>query len=287
MKTMLFTIFSLIAFAGNSVLCRLALAENEIDAGSFTVIRLISGTVMLCLCIVLANRSAGLRQIPTQGSWTGSALLFVYALSFSYAYITLDTGTGALILFGAVQIFMVLFHTVTGHRILRLELLGMVCAMSGFVYLMLPDASSPSLNGFLLMLISGLAWAGYTLKGRNSSEPLQDTAGNFFRTIPFVLLLLMFSMEYAEFTIKGVVLAVLSGALASGLGYAVWYRALEHLGVLQAAVLQLLVPVIAAIGGVLFADEAITLRLTYASVLVLGGIVLVIVARKVDGLVKK
>ncbi|WP_290698480.1 DMT family transporter [Amphritea sp.] len=282
LSTVLFTAFALLAFAGNSVLCRLALGEQSIDAGSFTVIRLLSGILVLSLLWYLMQRRKGAPQDRTgRGSWGAATMLFLYALAFSYAYINLDTGTGALILFGAVQITMILISLFKGHRLLWVEWLGLLLAFSGFVYLLAPVVNTPGLWGFILMTVAGIAWGIYTLMGRESDNPLSDTHYNFFRTLPFVAVMLILILVSGEMnlTSKGIILAILSGAIASGIGYAVWYRALGGLSAVQAAVLQLLVPVIAALGGVLFTDEIISIRLMLASLLVLGGIMLVVTGR--------
>lgn len=281
-STALFTGFALLAFAGNSVLCRLALGEQSIDAGSFTIIRLLSGIVVLSLLWYL-RQSHRVRSPDGsgRGSWRAAVMLFIYALGFSYAYLSLDTGTGALILFGAVQITMILVSLFKGNRLLWIEWLGLLLAFSGFVYLLAPMISTPGLWGFILMTASGIAWGGYTLMGRGSETPLSDTHFNFFRTLPFVAITLIVILLVGDIylTSEGVLLAVLSGAIASGVGYAIWYRALSGLSAIQAAVLQLLVPVIAALGGVIFTDEVISLRLMIASLFVLGGIMLVVTGR--------
>ena len=282
-----FTLFALIAFAANSVLCRMALGEQSIDAGSFTLIRLLSGIIILLLIWYPGRNDSGSKasaERPTpRGSWRAGALLFLYAITFSYAYIRLETGTGALILFGMVQITMVVTGLLQGQRLCWLEWLGLVLACVGFIYLLAPSINTPELAGFVLMAIAGLAWAGYTLLGRGSVSPLSDTCFNFVRTLPLVLMALIWVIADAHLTGQGIFLAIASGALASGLGYAVWYRALRGLSGIQAGVLQLLVPVIAAIGGVLFASEPITQRLLLAGLLVLGGVLLVLLGRYNDG----
>ncbi len=283
----LLTCIALLAFAGNSVLCRLALGGNAVDAGSFTVIRLLSGSITLLailLCVEARTRHRTVRpSLPTSlraaGSWFSALMLFLYALCFSYAYLSLDTGTGALILFGAVQITMILLSLLSGQRLQSFEWLGMLVAFAGFVYLVLPGVQTPSLSGFLLMTLTGIAWGVYTLKGRGASSPLRTTAANFLRTVPLVLLLLVLVVWDATLSTPGVLLAIASGALASGAGYAVWYMALRDLSATQAAVVQLLVPVIAAAGGVVFADEALSARLVVSAALVLGGILLVVMGR--------
>ncbi len=270
------TALALTAFAANSVLTRMALAEPIIDASSFTLIRLLSGSIVLMLILAFRLRK---QSAPTKGSWLSSLMLFVYALGFSFAYLMLETGTGALILFGMVQITMVVASLIKGQRLARLEWLGIGTAFAGFVYLVWPEVSTPSISGVVLMSIAGIAWGVYTLRGRTSQAPLADTAYNFTRTLPFLLLLGLFSIGQFELSTQGIVLAVLSGAIASGLGYTLWYSVLTHLSATQAGVLQLLVPVIAALGGILFVSEPLTLRFIVASLLILGGIYLVIQAR--------
>lgn len=283
-QVFVFTVFALLAFAGNSVLCRLALGDKTIDAASFTVIRLLSGIIVLLIGITLSKKFSHSQSNKKDkkgqnGSWLAASMLFIYAVTFSYGYISLDTGTGALILFGTVQITMIITSIILGNRLHFSEWLGLFIAFSGFVYLVIPNLATPSMIGFILMTVSGMAWGFYTLAGRDSKRPLNDTAYNFLRTLPFVLILLIFTINDSNISSSGVLLAVLSGAIASGAGYFVWYIALRGLSVTQAAVVQLLVPVIAAIGGVIFTNELITSRLVESSVLVLGGILVVILGR--------
>ena len=261
------------------MLCRVALDENLIDAASFTVIRLLSGIVIL-LAIILSNKAEQQKiTSKAKGSWLAAIMLFIYASAFSFGYISLDTGTGALVLFGAVQITMIITSVISGNKLHWSEWLGLAIAFSGFVYLITPSLSTPSLIGFILMSVSGMAWAFYTLLGRTSKNPLADTSYNFMRTLPFLLVLFVFGLNNSHITSQGVVLAVFSGAIASGIGYFVWYIALTGLSVSQAAVVQLFVPIIAAIGGVIFTGELVTLRLIESSALVLGGILTVIISR--------
>lgn len=275
-KTFVLTGLTLIAFAANSVLGRLALGGGTIDAASFTVIRLLSGAIMLALILVTVQR----RKNPAVGGrWSSACMLFLYAVSFSFAYITLHTGTGALILFGAVQITMILAGLLSGERLHGMEWTGVISAFAGFVYLVLPGVTAPSLSGFLLMTLAGAAWGMYTLKGRGSSNPLADTAGNFARTVPLIVVLALIAARHMQLSPAGVIYAVLSGAVASGIGYTLWYTALAGLSATQAAVVQLLVPVIAAAGGVAFMSEAISLRLALSAVLILGGILMVTLGR--------
>lgn len=265
----------MIAFAANSVLCRLALGTHAIDAAAFTLLRLLSGAVVLFFITLLPTSG----QPASKGSWSSALMLFLYAVSFSYAYLSLDTGTGALLLFGAVQITMITLSLFSGSRMHVAEWIGVVIAFTGFVYLVLPGITTPSALGFMLMTVAGIAWGIYTLKGRRSKNPLADTAYNFIRTMPLVLVLSFFTFSNMYYTQDGVVLALISGGITSGIGYTIWYIALGGLSVVQAAVLQLSVPVIAALGGVIFIAEAITLRLVLSALLVLGGILIVVLGK--------
>ncbi len=278
-RTIIYTSFALIAFAGNSVLCRLALKANTIDAASFTTIRLLAGILTLAIILKIAKGKTDIAnsKATTRGSWPAAFMLFLYAVTFSFAYISLDTGTGALILFGAVQITMIFISLFTGNRLHIIEWTGLLLAFFGFAYLVTPSLTTPSLTGFILMTVAGIAWGIYTLIGRTSQNPLSDTTYNFLRTLPFVGILVVGTLPYANFSQEGIFLAILSGAVTSGIGYAVWYVALGGLTVSKAAVVQLLVPVIAALGGIIFAQEIISSRLILSSVLVLGGILIVVV----------
>lgn len=271
-KTIICTCFSLFAFAGNSVLCRLALGEAQLDPASFTIIRLLSGIVMLMLISSIFQIK---NSSKSKGSWFSALMLYVYAVTFSYAYISLDTGTGALILFGSVQLTMVLISLISGNRLRLIEWLGLITAFAGFVYLVIPSISTPSFQGFILMAISGIAWGIYTLMGKTSQQPLKDTAFNFLRTLPFVLALIIIQLNHTNLSQQGIILALISGAITSGIGYSIWYIAVGGLSTIQAGVVQLLVPIIAAIGGVVFAQELISVRLIFSSILVLGGIMLI------------
>jgi drug/metabolite transporter (DMT)-like permease len=276
LKTSLLTGLALIAFAANSVLCRLALANGNIDASSFTGIRLLSGAIALLLILSIKGNKQG---VSSKGSWTSSFTLFLYAITFSYAYLSLDTGTGALILFGSVQITMILLSIISGTRLHIIEWSGFFIAFTGLVYLVIPSITTPSVSGFILMTVSGMSWAIYSLRGRGSKNPLMDTTYNFLRTIPFITLLAIFTMPNINYSSQGIILALLSGAITSGVGYTIWYIALRSLSSIQAAVLQLSVSIIAAIGGVIFLSETITSRLVMSAVIVLGGILMVILGK--------
>ncbi len=277
MQAILYTVLALVAFAGNSVLCRLALGQGSIDAGSFTVVRLLSGIVVLLLLLQMTKKRSP--NNAAKGSWRAACYLFIYAVAFSFAYLSLDTGVGALILFGAVQITMIGMGLLAGDRLTPWNTVGVLLSFSGFVYLVLPDLTTPTFKGFVLMAVAGIAWGFYSLAGKGASNPLADTAYNFLRTLPLVIVLLIASIPWSVLTLHGVILAMLSGAITSGIGYALWYAALAYLSAMQAAVLQLSVPVIAACGGILFSAEIIGVRFMMASLLILGGILLVILSR--------
>ncbi|WP_415900397.1 DMT family transporter [Neptuniibacter sp. QD48_11] len=284
LKVFIYTLIALIAFAGNSVLCRLALGDETIDAASFTSIRLLSGIVVLLAIFIFMNRG---KANAAKGSWKGAFFLFAYAITFSYGYITLETGIGALVLFGSVQISIILINMLKGNKLHLMEWIGTIVAFAGFVYLIFPSLATPSAVGFGLMTMAGVAWGFYTLAGKGSNNPLGDTTYNFLRTLPFVLILVLLSFDDASLSTEGIWLAILSGGLASGIGYAIWYQALGSLSAIQAAVVQLLVPVIAAAGGVAFAGEEVTWRLVIASVVVLGGIMIVITGKQILERVKQ
>lgn len=270
-RLILLTSLALIAFAGNSLLCRLALKETAIDAASFTSIRLISGALVLWL-IIMARRSNAL----SGGSWSSATALFAYAACFSFAYIDLTAATGALLLFGAVQITMIGYSIYQGERLGVPQLIGFSLAVAGLIGLLLPGLSAPPLNAALLMLAAGIAWGVYSLKGKGAGDPTLITAGNFLRTVPMTLLLSVIALQYASVDTAGTLYAIASGALASGAGYAVWYAVLPALKSSHAAMLQLSVPVIAAFGGILLISEPLTLRLVVASAAILGGIAIFI-----------
>lgn len=276
MKIFLLTAFALTAFAFNSILCRIALATGEIDAASFTVIRLVSGTVTLAAILLATGKT---RSILKNGNWASAFFLFAYAIAFSFAYLGLTTATGALILFGCVQLTMFGVSLRRGNRPGMLEWIGLLVAFCGLVYLVFPGLSAPPLISAILMAAAGIAWGFYTLRGKESEDPLADTAGNFLRSMPMVLVIGALFISSVRISSRGAVLAVLSGAIASGIGYSVWYAALKHHTPTRAAVLQLSVPVIAAIGGILLLSEIASVRLLIAAALILGGIGLTLVHR--------
>jgi drug/metabolite transporter (DMT)-like permease len=272
MKIFILTSLALIAFAANSVLCRLALGNNVIDASSFTIIRLLAGAIVL-FCIVLFSK--GKTSTTSKGNLLSSFMLFLYAITFSFAYLSLDTGTGALILFGAVQITIIIHTLLSGNKLRPLEWLGVIISFLGFIYLISPGVSSPSIIGFVLMTIAGISWGIYTIKGQTSKNPLRDTTYNFIKTLPFITILYIATMTQSNYSTEGILLAIIAGGVTSGIGYTIWYMAIRGLSSIQSAVLQLLVPVIAAFSGVIFISEIITVRLTVSSILILGGVLIV------------
>lgn len=277
MRPILYTVFALTAFAFNSILCRMALREGEIDAAGFTTVRLLAGAVTLAA--ISASIYKG-QSVWKGGHWLSALFLFLYAIFFSFAYLGLTTGTGALILFGSVQMTMIAASIIRGERPGLLELIGVLVAFGGLVYLVLPGLAAPPLVSSFLMAGAGAAWGFYTLRGKRSSDPLADTTGNFVRSVPMILIASIPFLVGLRLTSRGIVLAVLSGALASGVGYSVWYAALKFHTATRAAVLQLAVPIMAAIGGILLLAESASLRLAVAAGLVLGGILLTIFAKR-------
>lgn len=271
-RTVLLTLLAMLAFAGNSLLCRLALARTGIDAASFTGIRIVAGALALWLIVRLRNAPAG-----RAGSWPSALALFAYAIAFSFSYLSLSAATGALLLFGAVQATMIGYGRWRGERLRGRQALGFLMAVAGLVGLLLPGLSAPPLQGALLMIAAGVAWAVYTLRAKGSGDPLSVTAGNFMRAVLPAAGVALALLPWASLEPAGVAYAVASGALASGVGYAVWYSALPALKVTSAATVQLSVPVIAAVGGIVFLDEPVSLRLLVASAVILGGIALVVV----------
>jgi drug/metabolite transporter (DMT)-like permease len=275
-QTVLLTTITIIAFASNSLLNRLALGQNTIDPISYTTIRLVSGAMMLS---VIASLKRKKEEPLWRGSWISAAFLFLYAITFSFAYLILSTGTGALILFGSVQLTMIVAALRSGERPHAMEWIGLALALGGLVYLVFPGLTAPSPLGSALMTVAGIAWGFYTLRGRGSQNPLGDTAGNFVYSVPIVLVILSFSLKNVHLSAGGIFYAVLSGALASGVGYVIWYAALRGLTTTRAATVQLSVPVVAAWSGVVFLAENVSFRLIVAGILILGGIALALSKR--------
>ena len=270
------TALVMVAFAANSVLARLALTETATGAATFTLVRLLAGALVLVGLVRLRGRRPG-------GSWASAGALFVYAAAFSFAYLELATGTGALLLFGAVQLTMIGWGLFRGERLRAGAWLGVALAMGGLVWLLLPGVTAPPLGPALLMALAGAGWGAYSLRGRGSSDPAADTAGNFLRATPLGLALIVPAALLTEMGASadwaGLGYAALSGAVTSGLGYALWYRVLPALRAASAATVQLSVPILAALSGVLFVGEPITVRLALATAATLGGILLVVRSR--------
>jgi drug/metabolite transporter (DMT)-like permease len=277
-RLVLLTALAMMAFAGNSLLCRLALRDTGIDAATFTAIRLASGALVLWLLVTLRrDERAG------HGNWPSAFALSVYAAGFSFAYLTLPAATGALLLFGAVQATMIGHGLWKGERLSGIQWIGLVLALGGLVGLLLPGLSAPPPMGSTLMLCAGIAWGVYSLRGRAAGAPLKVTAGNFLRATPIVIVLCVLNLGHLSLDGAGIGYAVASGALASGIGYAIWYTALPALKATRAATVQLSVPVLAAMGGIIFLGEPMTLRLILSSLAILGGIALVILEKKRAG----
>ena len=295
MRTAILTTLALIAFAANSVLCRLALGRAAIDPASFSTVRLVSGAIVLLLLTLLFNRRRAADRSDTgaadrpgapdarapargRGDWASASMLFLYAVGFSFAYVSLSTGTGALILFGAVQTTMILAALRSGERPHALEWIGLILALAGLVYLVFPGLSAPSPTGSALMAIAGIAWGIYSLRGRGSVDPLGGTTGNFVRAVPMVIVVSLVMLGRLHISFDGALLAILSGGIASGVGYVIWYAALRGMTATRAATVQLSVPVIAAGGGIVFMSENVSLRLVMAGVLILGGVGMAVAA---------
>ncbi len=264
----------MIAFAANSLFCRMALGQESIDAASFTSIRIIAGAATLGLIVWIRGHRARI-----EANWPGVSALFCYMVFFSFAYLSLSAGTGALLLFGAVQLTMFTSAIWQGERFSPLSWIGLGTAFGGLLYLLAPGVTAPDPGGAVMMLVAGIAWGVYSLIGRNAGRPLLATASNFLYSVPLTIVLSAMFISNAGITIQGTGLAIASGALASGLGYAVWYAALPGLTAGRAATVQLSVPLIAALGGIVLLSEQLTLRLVMASSLTLGGIWLVLAQR--------
>lgn len=271
MKIAALTLAALIGFAANSLLCRQALGSHHIDAASFTAIRLLSGALVLAI-LAGATRAPGERLVG--GSWRSAAALFAYAAAFSYAYLRIDAGVGALILFASVQVTMI---GGGGERLRALEWLGLAVAGAGLIALTRPGMSAPDAVGAGLMALAGASWGIYSLRGRSAGRPLAATAGNFIRCVPAAALLAVIASVHVS--AQGAVLAILSGAIASGIGYSLWYAALPHLPATRAAIVQLSVPALAAAGGVALLGESLTARLAASGLAILGGVAIALLGR--------
>jgi drug/metabolite transporter (DMT)-like permease len=283
LKTLACTTFALVAFAMNSVLCRLALGGKAIDAATFSTVRLLSGAVLLLLISTVVKRKTSATH---RGSWSSAALLFLYAVAFSFAYIGLSAGTGALVLFGSVQATMLIAALRSGERPHLFAWVGLFLALSGLLYLVFPGLAAPPPLRSALMAIAGISWGFYSLRGRGAGDPLADTTVNFVRALPLVVVVNLVMLGDLHVSGKGFVFAILSGALASGVGYVVWYTALKGLTAMRAATVQLIVPVLAAVGGVMLLSEDISVRLLLSAIMILGGVGLALVGRKSSVAVK-
>ncbi len=276
LRAIVYTSITMLAFAGNSILCRMALRDGSIDPASFTSVRLLSGAVALLLIVGLTSKDKSIRE---HGGWISALMLFFYAICFSYAYISLSAGTGALILFGFVQGTMIAIALWSGDRPSVSEWLGWLLAFGGLVWLLMPGIEAPPAVGATLMALAGIGWGVYSIRGRLETNALVSTCSNFVYSIAFVVVLSAMTITSADITNRGVVLAIISGALTSGVGYVIWYAALNYLSAMQAALVQLSVPAIAAAGGVILLAEPVSLRLLTSGILILGGISLALVQK--------
>ncbi|MDZ8119215.1 DMT family transporter [Pontiella agarivorans] len=268
--TLLLTMLALLAFAANSILCRLALAADTIDPVSFTLLRLLSG-----MLILLPIASATREPAPSKG-WKNAVLsgsaLFIYALAFSLGYVTIASGIGTLILVGAVQFSMFAWAVIQKDPISRSKWIGAGISFAGLIVLVSPGLTAPDLKGATLMSAAGIAWGLYSIRGRGARSPVLMTARNFTCAVPIIGITAALFFQSLEISPRGAIIAVLSGSLTSGLAYVIWYRALRHLSTVTASMVQLLIPVLAAAGGVVFLDEPLTARLLISSALILGGV---------------
>ena len=267
-RVTLLTGAALCAFAGNALLTRLALGRTTIDAATFSTLRLASGAGMLVLVTAMRRGTAS----PISGSWRSALALFAYAVPYSYAYLDLSAGTGALIFIGSVQVTMICAALVAGERPVPLQWLGFSVALAGLIYLLLPGLAAPPLVSSVAMSLAGVAWGGYSLFGRGATCPLEETTSNFVRAVPFAILVSVVARSHRHIEPAGIIVALACGAVTSGLGYVLWYAAVSGLTSTRAAIVQLPVPILAGAGGVLFLGETISRRLMLAAIMVLGGV---------------
>lgn len=278
-KIFFYTAFALVAFAFNSILCRLALKADEIDAVSFTAIRLVSGAVTLIAISGFFNKADN----KGRGSWVSAFFLFAYAICFSIAYLSLTTATGALILFSSVQFTMIFVGLLRGERPGAMEWIGLALALGGLIWLVFPGLTAPPVLSSALMAAAGIAWGIFTLRGRGSKNAIGEMSGNFLRSVPMIIIVMLITLPFfyqIKVSQNGIIFAALSGAVASGIGYLVWYAVLKHHTSTRAAILQLAVPALAAFGGAVILSEAVSLRLILASALILCGIGLAVAGKK-------
>ncbi|KJY81885.1 multidrug transporter [Vibrio galatheae] len=278
MHNLTLLVIALIAFAANSFFCRFALASQAIDPGSFTWLRLVSGALTLVI-IQSFRRQMNFSFLTDKHSWWAGLSLFGYAVCFSFAYTQLSTGTGALILFGVVQLTLVAFHVLSGNRLSGKELLGILVSLSGFVLLMLPSAQAPTVSAASLMLVAGVCWGVFTMLGRKSSVASVAITQGFVLASVLAAVASPWLISFQSIHLQGVVWALMSGIFASGFGYILWYQVVKHISVLQASVSQLAVPVIAFIAGSVGLGEPVTTTAVISSLLVLGGIALIFATR--------
>jgi drug/metabolite transporter (DMT)-like permease len=273
-RTLSLTALAMVAFASNSILCRLALRQTSIDPATFTLVRILSGAIALWLVMQMRREKSG-----KAGNWLPAFAVSAYAAAFSFAYLQLSAGTGALLLFGAVQATMISWGLLKGEHLDAIQVVGLIVAITGLTVLLVPGLSAPPLFDSVIMLIAGIAWGIYSLCGRGEKHPVGATAGNFLRAIPFAVVLIVVGWPWIKLDASGVFYATISGAITSGLGYVIWYRALPGLRAASAATVQLSVPVLAATGGIILLGERISLRYVLASLAVLGGIALVVIEK--------
>lgn len=274
-KVVFLTMSAMVFFAANSLLCRMALTNTSIDPASFTFVRIVAGAVALWLITPFRGAVSG-----RHGNWFSAGSLFLYCASFSLAYLALTAATGALILFGTVQITMISHGLWSGERPSLRQVIGLAVAFGGLCWLVLPGLSAPPLWGSLLMMVAGVAWGVYSIRGKGLADPTLATAGNFLRAVPFALGFGFLALPWLSLDATGALYAVASGAITSGLGYAVWYTALGGLSSTQAATAQLTVPAIAASGGAVLLAEPITWHLIISSIAILGGAAVVIMEKQ-------
>jgi drug/metabolite transporter (DMT)-like permease len=280
-KTYLLAVIALIAFAGNSWLNRLALGNHAIDAYSYVLIRFFSGSTTLFFVGIIqfkGNFIEELKQFHPK-RLAGAASLFLYGITFSVAYLELGSGIGSLILFGTVQLSLIILISFLGEKLSKIQLLSIVLAFSGLVYLLFPNLKTPNFISSMLMIIAGISWAVYTYLGKGQKTPMLSTAINFIYTIPLLLILLLISKNQFQIQSIGILYAVISGVITSACGYIIWYAVLKEIPMIHASILQLFVPIITILGGVIFINEELTIRIIIASIIILGGILIVILKK--------
>src|SRR5947208_3065914 len=278
-RVFILTLLAIIAFASNSLLCRAALKQTTVDAATFTFVRVFSGAAALWLIVKMRHASGLTDNRHIRGYWLSALALFAYTAAFSFAYVDLSAGTGALLLFGAVQATMILWGLYKGERLDAIQIAGFVVAVTGLIVLVFPGLSAPPLIGSILMLGAGVAWGIYSLRGKGGKNAASATTGNFVRAVPFAAVVSIVFIRWLHVDLAGVSYAIISGAITSGLGYVIWYSALPGLKAASAATVQLSVPVLAATGGILLLGEPLTLRYLLASIAILGGIALVVLEK--------